>query len=427
MSMQYEDARAILKRRFDGGNVPRALQSKFPILAATPRYQDDGGDDVQQAVQNGTPQAASADFEVAAGNFQPGTYNRWLVPLTYHYSLFRVQGPAMEAAKKKGDKAFLDLLKSETDGAGITEMKCQEMYLTRNGSGMVGQCATTGVTAASTVVTLALTDDIINFDLFEKIHAYNSDVVATATQYVGTARITAINRNPDVGQFTLSNTLGASFNITDANITAGLVYFCRAGDGPQLGSSVIITGDDEWVKGGTAPGTLFSCNRDQDPVGLAGQTYDGATKGYEEAIIDQEALLGYAWGEDEDGANRVCKINTRDLANLKKVAAARMTLDRMKSSVGGLSFQVIKFAGDYGDIKFLSSPFVRRGRNYLGPMNETIFESMGPVPRMLHWNNEQVLTVANADAAEGRLGTYGRYRNRNPMAWVRGLNFGGTA
>ena len=420
MSMTYEDARAILKRRFDGGTVPRALQSKFAILSATPRYEEDGGDDVQQAIQNGTPQASSADFQTAAGNFQPGTYNRFLVPLCYHYSLFRVQGPAMEAAQRKGDKAFLDLLKSETDGASITEMKSEELYITRNGTGIKGQLSTTN-SVATAVVTLQLTDDIINFDLYEKVDAYDADSL-TATQYTGNARIIGINRNPDVGQFTLDGPLNAKFNI----VSAANVYFCRAGDGPKNGQSVVITGLDSWVYGSNPP-DLFSCVRSTDPVALAGQTLEAGSRGYEEAVIDAEALLGYQWGEDEDGTGRVGMVNTRDLANLKKVAAARMSLDRMKSSVAGLSWNVIKMAGDYGDIRLLSSPFVRRGRFYLGALNETILESMGPVPRMFHWNNERVLTVANDDAAEGRCGMYGRYRNRNPMSWVRVLNFGGTA
>jgi hypothetical protein len=422
MSMTYEDARAILKRRFDGGTLPRALQSRFAILASTPRYEDDGGEDVQQAVQSGTPQAASADFETAAGNFQGGTYGKWLVPLVEHYSLFRVMGRAMEAAKKKGDKAFIDLLKSETDGAAITEMKCEEIYLTRNGTGIKGQVSTSA-TISSATFPLQLTDDIINFDLYEKVEAYDADTL-TSTKYVGSARIVGIVLNPDVGQMTLDGALNAKFNVT----SAASVYLCRAGDGHDIsGNAVVITGDDEWVKGGTSPGTLFGLNRDTNAVAYAGQTYDGSSKGYEEAIIDMEALLGYAWGEDDEGAGRACKINTRDLAQLKKVAASRMTLDRMKSAVGGLSFNVIKFAGDYGDIKFLASPFVRRGRTVLGPTSETILESMGPVPRMFHWNNEKVLTVSNADAAEGRCGMYGRYRVRNPMAFVRCTNFGGAA
>lgn len=426
MSMTYEDARAILKRRFDGGAMPRALQARFAILSATPRMEDDGGEEVQQAIQTGTPQAASADFEIAAGNFQGGVYNKWLIPLIEHYSLFRVKGRAMEAAKKKGDKAFIDLLKSETDAAAITEMKCEEIYLTRNGTGIKGQVST-ATAASATTFALQLTDDIINFDLYEKLHAYNADSL-TSTKYAGTARITGIVLNPDVGTMTIDQPLNAAFaGVTDPAV-ATPVYLCRAGDGHDINNAaVVITGDAEWVKGGTTPGTLFGCPRDTNPVALAGQLYDGSSKGYEEAIIDQEALLGYAWGESEEGGGRVCKINTRDLAQLKKVAAARMTLDRMKSAIGGLSFNVVKFAGDYGDIRFLASPFVRRGTNLLGPLDQTVFESIGPIPRMLHWDNEQVLTVANADAAEGRCGIYGRYRVRNPMAFVRCTGFGGAA
>lgn len=421
MSMTYEDARAVLKRRFDGGTLPRALQSRFAVLASTPRYEEDGGDDVQQAVQSGTPQGASADFEKAMGNLKGGQYDKWLVPLVEHYSIFRVKGRAMEAAKKKGDKAFIDLLKSESDGAAITEMKCEEIYLTRNGTGIKGQVSTSA-TISSATFALQLTDDIINFDLWEKIEAYDADTL-TSTQYVGSARIVSIVLNPDVGQMTLDGPLNAKFNVT----SAANVYLCRAGDGHDIsGAAVVITGDAEWVKGGSNPGTLFSCNRDLNAVALAGQYYDASSKGYEEAVIDMEGLLGYAWGEDEEGAGRVGRINTRDLAQLKKVAAARMSLDRMKSAIAGLSFQVVKFAGDYGDIKFVSSPFVRRGSFFLGKQSETILESIGSVPRMLHWNNEQVLTVATADAAEGRFGSYLRYRNRNPMSWVRAGGFGGA-
>lgn len=409
----YAQARALLKRVFDGGRVPVTQIGKFPIQSTVTRNENDGGDDLAHAMIFADPQAAGADFGLASQNFYGTEQAQFQTPMVKHYSLCRIDGMTMERAKRAGNKAFADLLITQTERTAVTEMKDQEIYISRNGSGMKGQFAA-GTTLTGTTFTLRVTDDVINFNLNERLDCYDAETVA-ATQRVGTPRrITGLVRNPDVGQITLDGAINTWTSVTTND------FLCRAGDGPAGGVARVISGWDEWVVGGTTPGTFNNVNRNLDPVSLAGQQLDATNRGMESAVIDAEALLGYVAAS----GTRVLVCNSRDGANLKKIAASRMVLDRMESSVAGLSFQVVKMAGDQGDIRIIMSPFIRRGRAYLGTMQESVLDSIGPIPRLLHWNSDQVLNVAQDDAAEIRMGSYLRHRVRSPHEWVRILNFG---
>ncbi len=290
MSLTEALARPVLKRKFDKGAMPVAILNNFPALAAVPNDTDLDGDDLQQALQNGTPQAAGSTYGGAADNFQPGVYNRFLVTRVSHYSLCRIQGPVIEAAKKKGDGAFANLVDSETDGAATTEMKCEETYLFGDGSGVKGRIATTA-TVSSVTCALATGEDIIRFDLGEKLDVYDGATVSTMAKLtvIGDNRITGISRDPTAPNLTL----GAAWSATFSGISAASAYVTRASDGPSAGVARVITGLTEWIRGGTAPAALFSCTRSTDPVLLAGQTADYTGIGMEEALNDAESRLGF--------------------------------------------------------------------------------------------------------------------------------------
>ncbi len=89
-----------------------------------------------------------------------------------------------------------------------------------------------------------------------------------------------------------------------------------------------------------------------------------------------------------------------------------------------MGFDVVKYDGDYGPIKFIRTSLCPVNVFFLGDMSELKFETMGPMPRLLHWNGDKMLVVANDDAAEIRFGMYGFFRVRKPSAWFRGTGFG---
>lgn len=409
MSATETTSRAILKRKFDKGTLPKATFASFPFLAAVPKNPDLDGDDYQSPIQNENPQASSADYQTAAGNFEPGVYNRFLVTQVKHYSLARIQGDVMKRAEKKGDGAFVDLWDNETKGASATEQKCLEQYLFRNGTGMCGQVSTTS-TVASTVISLANGDDIICFDLGQKVEATSLNTLA-GVKRTGTAKITGINRDPDTASLTSDANWSSQIN----GLTVG-DFIGRAGDSHLSGTARVLTGMASWVAGGTAPGTLFSCNRDTDPVRLAGQTKDYTNESMETSIIDAQARMGF---QGAMGSGWWLVANTRDVANLKKTAISKVVYDRIQSSMAGLSFKAIEIDGDYGPIRILASPFCPRNTAYLGDPEELRLESMGPAPQLLDWDKNNFLRTPNDDAYEVRFGMYGFYQVRNPSRWFR--------
>jgi hypothetical protein len=414
MSATITSAQAILKRMFAKGAMPNATYTKFAGLALVPKMTDLGGDDYQQALQNENPQAAGSTYADASGNFLPGTYNKFLVTRIKHYSLCRIQGDAMDAARAAGPMAFIDLWKSEMTGAGMTEQKDESTYLYGNGSGARGQISA-GSNVASTTISLTSGDDIIYFDLNMRVTSQDVDTVAAVTN-PGSAVITGISRDPANPQLTIVGNWNASIPA----IATGQ-WLARAGDSPSGGTARVITGLRSWFVGGTTPGTLFGLNRNTDPVRLAGQSKDYTTVPMEEAVIDADALMGF---QGSMVPNKVLLANNRDIAQLKKALSSKIIYDRAKSDIAGVSFKSIQIEGDYGPIQVVADPFCRRGRAFMLDAECLEFDTMGPIAKIADFDGNQFLRVGNDDAYEARFLTYGFLRAKKPSDGFFLQNFG---
>lgn len=414
MSATVASSLAILKRMYPNGELPNATYTNFPTLALMPKMTELGGDDYQSSLQNENPQAAASNYADAANNFIPGTYNRFLVTRVKHYSLARIQGDAMEAARSKGATAMIDLWANETKGASTTEQKCLSTYLFGTGSGALAQVS--GGVGTNTL-TLTSSDAVINLDLGMLLTAVSADDPATAVVRGGGARITSITRDPDAAAVGCT---GAAWNVQIPGLVAN-DFLARVGDTPVGGVARVITGLPSWIAGGSAPGTLFGLNRNTDPVRLAGQTKSYAGTPMEEAIIDAEARLGFQ-GSMVQG--KLLVANNRDVANLKKALSAKVVYDRVKSAVAGISFKSIEVEGDYGPIQVVADPFCPRGTAYM--LNKETFQlcSMGAAPRILDFDGNRFLRVANDDAYEVRFGFYGFFKCSKPVDNFRLTGFG---
>jgi hypothetical protein len=412
MSLTEALAQPVLKRRFED-SFPKALYSKFPVFSSVPKFTDLNGDDFHMALQNETPQAAGSTYADAAASYVASTYNRFFVTKVYHYSLARIRGPVADAAAAKNDGAFADLMTNEADGAMKTEMKDEEIYMFGLGDGVRGAISSTS-TVASTTISLANGDDIVKFDLGMIVEAYTAAGFG-GTKRVGSAQITGIVRDP--GNPQLSTGSNWSAQITSLAVGDVLV---RKSDGHAAGVAKVITGLRGWVPGGTTPGTLFSCNRNTDPLRLAGQTKDFTGESPEVAAIEAEALLGVQ-GAGGEGKVMVC--HTRDLASLKKVAVGKIQYDRMEGATAGLSFKTVVLDGDYGPIRIIGSPFATRGEAFLGDIGTLKLRSMGKWPKVLGLDGQKWLRLSTDDAYEIRCGGYGFFEVLSPFEWFRLTGF----
>jgi hypothetical protein len=414
MTATLAASQAILKTKYPDGKLPMSQYRQAPFVASIAKKEDFDGNNKQIALQTENPQGSSADFPTALGSLAQGTYKNFLLTRVQHFGVARITGQAMKAAEKNSG-ALVDLWKNETDGISSTEMLNLEIYLFGNGTGVLGSISS-GQTG--TTVTLTQVSDATKFSLNMRLQAVSSATSLSPAIRSGYVTITKIDRVNGTLTCSAGNWSDPG-NIPGIQSTDSLV---RMGDAANAGTSTVVTGIGQYIIGGTTPGTLFGLDRNTDPTRLAGNLYNATKVPYSDAIIEAESLrnLQYKGGELAMWAN------PRDIAQWKKQLSGKETFPRteMKTTVAGVSFSAIEFAGDNGPIKIMTSPFLSRNTAYLLDMESFALESIGPAPQMLNYDGPNFLRVANDDAYEVRFGMYGNLSCNKPVSSIQIQNFG---
>jgi hypothetical protein len=412
MTATLAASQAVLKRKYPGGKLPTAMYASFPFLAMLAKEDNWDGDDRVIAIQTEACQGASSDFNIALGSLAQGKYYRFLPTRVEHFSLARIKGQALRAARNGG--ALVDLWNQETDGAAMTEMKCLEIYAMGNGSGVLGQ-TTSG--HATVTVTLTIAEDISKFDLGMRVGAVSTNTLSPTVR-TGYATITAISRDTTTATITTSaawNTLITGFVAND--------YLVRAGDEASGGVGKVITGTKQWIAGGATPGTLFGLDRNPDPVRLAGQSRSATAEVMEDAIMESESRRNF---QGQRG-KLTAWANTRNLVQLKKSLNGKVQYPKQgtaQSNVAGISFRTLEFEGDFDTIRIMSHPFIDKNDLQLLQMDTFTMASLGGTPTLLNFDQNDFLRVANDDAYEVRFGVYGNALCRLPSASIITTNWG---
>ena len=414
MTATIAASQAILKTKYPDGKLPKTQFTKAPFVASLTKKEDFDGNNKQIALQTENPQGSSADFPTALGSLAQGTYKNFLLTRVQHFGVARITGQAMKAAEKSSG-ALVDLWKNETDGISTTELMNLEIYSFGAGDGVLGTIVS-GTT--TTVLTLATVSDAVKFSLGMRLQAVSATGLSP-TLRAGFVVVSAIDRV--LGTLTTtSGAWNAAGNIPGILNTDSLV---RMGDNALAGTSAVVTGIGQYIVGGASPATLFGLVRSGDPARLAGNLYNATTVPYSDAIIEAESLRDLQY---QGAMDTVMWANPRDIAQWKKQLSGKETFPRteMKSTVAGVSFSAIEYAGNNGPIKIMTSPFLSRNTAYLLEMDSFALESIGPAPQMLNYDGPNFLRVANDDAYEVRFGFYGNISCNKPVASIQISNFG---
>lgn len=413
---------AILKTRYKDGRLPKTNYQSFKFFSTVKKSEDFTGDNKVFALQNENPQGASTGFPDALTALAPGSYNRFTVTPVNFYSVARIRGDALKRAQ--GNAAtFVDLWTNETEGASQTAVKAQEIYCQRNGTGVLATL--NGGTVTTSTPTISQPADAVNLDIGMLIQLVSSatSLSPTIRSSGATAKIIAINRV--TGQITVADpTTGVATNLDTLIAAAGVNdSIVRAGTAAVGGTASVTTGLQLWIAGQTSPGTLFGCNRNTDPVRLAGQIFDGTGVGMEDALIEAEAML-ITQGFAMEGLVAYC--NPADLKEFKKSLIGKETFPKteMKSSVAGLSFSVVEYEGESGPIKLVSNPFTPKGELQLLDMSVISFESAGPAPQLMNYDSNQFLRITTDDLWQVSFATYGQLFVYQAVKCIRVTNWG---
>jgi hypothetical protein len=182
----------------------------------------------------------------------------------------------------------------------------------------------------------------------------------------------------------------------------------------------VITGLDEYVKGGTAPGTLFGLNRTSDPVRLAGQSIDYAGWAKEDAVVDASAQAG----SQGIGNPTVLVANNMDVADMKKSLAGKIVYNRPGGKEATYSFSDLTIEGEAGPIRVLADPYCPRNKAWLLKKDAFSLFSLKAAPHLAKYDGIEFLRRPDADAYEVRFAFYGNLKCKNPGPHVKLTNFG---
>lgn len=410
MTATVSGSQAAMKVLYPDGNLPKSINEMYNVLNRLKKETDFVGELAYVPVQNANPQGSSADLTEAQANIQQGNYVRFALTRVSHFGVARVTGEAAEAAVKT-EGALVDLWDNETKGIATTEMSTLATYLYGTGDGVLGRMAS-GYTTAT--VTMASGTNMNYFELNMTIKAVSATGLNPTVRSGGAAkaRITGINRR----SLTLTFSAALDTLITDVAQTD---YLVRSGDQSGVSTSTVITGLDEYVKGGASPGTLFGLNRTADPVRLAGQAIDYSGWAMEDAVVDASAQAGF----QGIGYPNVLVCNNIDVANMKKSLGAKINYE----GGGGTakhSFSKVSIDGEAGPIEVLADPFCPRNKAWLLKMDAFSLFSIKGAPHLQKYDGVEFLRRPDADAFEVRFVFYGNLKCKNPGPHVKLTNFG---
>lgn len=410
MTATVSGSQAALKVLYPDGELPKSINEMFVLHKELKKDTDFVGELAYVPIQNANPQGSSADFSEAQANIFQGNYLRFALTRVSHFGVARVTGEAAEAAVKS-EGALVDLWDNETRGIATTEMSTMATYLYGSGDGVLGQIISGQTT---TTVQMATGTNMNYFELNMTVKAVPTTGLSPTPRSGGAAkaRVTGIDRRGRT--LTFASALNGLITDIQAND-----YLVRSGD-QATAAATVMTGLDEYVKGGSTPGTIFGLNRNSDPVRLAGQNIDYTNWAKEDAVVDASAQAGF----QGIGYPTVLVANNIDVADMKKSLAGKIEYERPSSSEGKYSFSELVIEGEAGPIRVLADPFCPRNKAWLLKKDAFSLFSLKAAPHLAKYDGIEFLRRPDADAYEVRFAFYGNLKCKNPGPHVKLTNFG---
>lgn len=386
MALDMTTFAAALKQHYVDFTVKNLVYSNNPFLATVGKDEKFGGLNMPLPLIYGNPQGRSATFSNALNQKTNSQIKAFTLTRVSDYSLANIQNEVLEASSGDSD-AFMRAATTEIDGAIQAATRSLAGALFRNGTGSIGQISA-GSTVASTSITLANIEDVVNFEVGMTLAASATDGGANRT---GSAQITAIDRSTGV------ISTGSNWSSQISSLAAG-DFLMVAGD-----LNAKIKGLDAWLP---MPGVLtnasfFGVDRTLDATRLAGVNYDYSGVPIEEALVDLAARIGR-----EGGVPDRCYMNFANYANLEKALGSKVVYVNVKDQEGIVGFEGIKIHGPKGPITVIPDLNCQADRFYMLQSNSWKLYSLGMAPKLLKSDGMEFLRVSSADAVEVRVGYY---------------------
>ena len=389
-SLDISSMDAVLKQHYMAQRVENMVYKDEPFLAWLPKYTKFGGKNLPIPIQYAVIGGRSQDFLTAQTNAKASKFEDFVLTRVHDYAVAHIDHEAMMASM--GDRnAFLQATVTEINGAIRAATRSLASALPRSGSGSIG--VLTG--SPSTTLTLADSEDIVNFEVGQVLVASAADGGALGS--TETVEITAIDR--DAGTMTV--TPDAS-GLTHAWVSGDYLYV--QGDAQNAGSALKVSGLSAWLPA-SAPGAtqFFGVARNVDATRLGGIRYDASSMTIEEGLISAAARV-----HREGGRPDTVWMNPEEWVKLAKELGSRVVHDIVQSSNGKLGFRSIVLATSKGTLDVVADHNFPMGVAYMLDRGSWKLYSLGEAPQLLTYGDGagKFLRRSAADGVEVRVGYY---------------------
>ena len=386
MALDLVSFSAALKQHYPDYKIENLVYQSNPFMALVPKYEQFGGEVMKMPLIYGNPQNRSASFSTANAQSSTSALKAFLLTRNADYSIAEISNEVILASE--GDaNAFLRAATVEIDGALQSLGRSVATKLYRSGSGSIGKAAT--VTGTGTIITLAVVDDVVNFEVGMTLQASTTDGGGSLRS--GSAVVSAVDRIN--GVVTL-----ASAGIT--GLTANDFIFV-AGD-----YDLAIKGMDAWLpyadRSTKLSASFFGVTRSADATRLGGLVYDGTALPIEEALINSLALVGREGGNPD-----YVFMNFADWSNLVKALGSKVQYVDVKAGAeGAVGFTGIMVNGPRGVVKVIPDMNCPKGDAYVVQLNTWQLASLKKAVNLFDTDGLRMLRSSSADSLQIRCFSY---------------------
>jgi hypothetical protein len=387
-----------LKTLWDKRRVVELSYADHPFLAMVDKNEDFKGKNKVVAVRYAPTTGRSSTFATAQANKGNHAGKAFTVTRAKDYALASIDGETMDSSE--GDAyALAEASDTEIESAMFAASRSLSQSLFGDGAGNIGQVS--GV--AANVITLINPDDVVNYEVGQKLQANPNRTGNAGTMRAGSMAVTAVDR--DAGTVTCGGGTVAGLAAND--------YLYTQGD-----YDAKLKGLPAWIPA-TAPvggDNFFGVDRSADPVRLAGIRFNGT------AMNPDEALIKAAIRVDREGG-RISHyfVNHTDWVNVEMSLATKAIIDQVVVKYEDLEFgyQAITLRGPKGPVKVIADADCPSGTAFGLELKGSAgagwkLETLKGAPRILGNDGNKILRETAADAYEVRVGYYGQLTDNAP-------------
>lgn len=394
-SMDLAALNYMLKELYSDRKVFELTYKKHPLLAMLTKFEKFGGKYRPIPVVWNRPSGRSQDFTKSRTNRQPTEGIEFMLTRKRDYANILMDNEAIEAAADD-PMSFLRAKTLEINGMLEKLSRSLAISLYGDGSG-VRATVSSGQNVALTVVTLEDPNDIVFFDVNDKINLVNP---ATNTLRDGGAGLTIDEIDEDAGTFTLD----AALNTIAGAAASDLI--CIDGD-----FGAMVSGLQAWLPGSAVTNVPFyGVDRTVHKRKLAGVSINGVNGTYEEVLKDLISRMNRVEAEVD-----VVLVNDAVFTALDKSQEVKvMRTDPGKSAVANIGISGLWVNSKRGPVEVIPDVLCPADKMFALQKNTWELASLGRAPRIFDTDGLTMLRAVDSDAVEVRAQYYANLSTNAP-------------